>query len=123
MPALKREPGDRQWLVLYVVVCIEVGVFLTLVPWSGIWVRNYFLELYPPLQAILLAPAVRGAVTGLGVANIYMGLKEVLNLRRTSIVDEGAPAEAGDVGGDSGAEDGVGRDSGREAVAAAEERH
>jgi len=74
--------GDRQWFILYVVVCLEVGIFLILVPWSAIWERNYFLEAYPSLQAILLSPTLRGAVAGLGLANIYMGLIEVLNRRR-----------------------------------------
>ncbi len=74
--------GDRQWFILYVVVCLEVGVFLILVPWSAIWERNYFLEAYPSLRPILLAPALRGAVAGLGLANVYMGLSEVLNRRR-----------------------------------------
>jgi hypothetical protein len=64
------------------VVCLEVGIFLTLVPWSAIWERNYFLEAYPSLRSILLAPALRGAVAGLGLANIYMGLTELLNRRR-----------------------------------------
>ena len=76
--------GDRQWFILYVVVCLEVGIFLTLVPWSAIWERNYFLEAYPSLRAILLAPTLRGAVAGLGLANIYMGLSEVLNRRRSA---------------------------------------
>jgi hypothetical protein len=74
--------GDRQWFILYVVVCLEVGIFLILVPWSAIWERNYFLEAYPSLREILLSPAFRGAVAGLGLANIYMGLSEVLNRRR-----------------------------------------
>jgi hypothetical protein len=74
--------GDRQWFILYVIVCLEVGIFLTLVPWSAIWERNYFLEAYPLLRDILLAPALRGAVAGLGLANIYMGLREVLTRRR-----------------------------------------
>jgi len=74
--------GDRQWFILYVVVCLEVGIFLALVPWSAIWERNYFLVAYPSLRAIVLAPALRGAVAGLGLANIYMGLAEVLNRRR-----------------------------------------
>jgi len=79
--------GDRQWFILYVVVCLEVGIFLILVPWSAIWERNYFLEAYPSLRAILLAPALRGAVAGLGLANIYMGLSEVLNRRRRASLE------------------------------------
>lgn len=75
--------GERQWFVLYVVVCLEVGIFLTLVPWSSIWERNYFLDAYPSLRLLLLSPAMRGAVAGLGLANIYMGLSEVVNRKRS----------------------------------------
>ena len=70
--------GDRQWFVLYVLVCFEVGIFLLLVPWSAIWERNYFLDAYPSLRPILLSPTLKGAVCGLGVANIYVGVTEVL---------------------------------------------
>ena len=76
---------DRQWFVLYVLVCLEIGLFLTLVPWSAIWERNYFLEAYPGLQPYMLAPTLRGAVCGLGLANIYLGITEVLYRWRASI--------------------------------------
>ncbi len=51
--------GDRQWFVLYVLVCLEVGFFLMLVPWSAIWERNYFLEAFPDLRPVLLSPTLR----------------------------------------------------------------
>ena len=73
--------GDRQWFILYVLVCLEVGIFLFLVPWSAIWERNYFLQAYPSLRPIMLAPSFRGAVTGLGLANVYVGLRELLRGR------------------------------------------
>lgn len=77
--------GNRQWFVLYVLVCLEVGFFLMLVPWSAIWERNYFLEAFPELRPILLSPTLRGAVCGLGLANIYLGVTEILNrLRQAS---------------------------------------
>lgn len=76
--------GDRQWFVLYVLVCLEVGFFLMLVPWSGIWERNYFLEAFPDLRPVLLSPTLKGAVCGLGLANIYVGVTEILNRLRTS---------------------------------------
>jgi len=76
---------NRQWFVLYVLVCLEVGFFLMLVPWSAIWERNYFLETFPDLRPLLLSPTLRGAVCGLGLANIYLGVTEILNrLRRAS---------------------------------------
>ena len=70
--------GSRQWFILYVLVCIEVGIFLALVPWSAIWESNYFLEAYPSLRSVVLSTTFRGAVAGLGLANIYLGLNEVL---------------------------------------------
>ena len=73
---------DRQWFVLYVLVCLEVGFFLILVPWSAIWERNYFLEAFPNLRPILLSPSLRGAVCGLGLANVYLGLAEILGRLR-----------------------------------------
>lgn len=76
--------ADRQWFILYVVVCIEVGIFLALVPWAAVWERNYFLEAYPSLRPILLAPALRGAVSGLGIANVFVGLSEVMGRRRSA---------------------------------------
>jgi hypothetical protein len=84
--------GERQWFVLYVLVCLEVGIFLALVPWSAIWERNYFLEVYPTLRPIVLAPAFRGAVAGLGLGNIYLGLHEIIGRFRGS-PSEGSPSE------------------------------
>lgn len=81
--------GDRQWFVLYVLVCLEVGIFLLLVPWSVIWERNYFLQAYPGLSGIMLHPSFRGAVSGLGFANIYLGVGEALG-RRPSALEAGS---------------------------------
>jgi len=75
---------DRHWYVLYVLVCLEVGIFLSLVPWSVIWERNYFLQVYPALRPFFLDPSLRGAVSGLGVANIFVVLYEVMVRRRQS---------------------------------------
>jgi hypothetical protein len=74
----------RQWFWLFVLICLEVGVFLVLVPWSVIWERNYFLQVYPALSALMLDPMFRGAVSGLGVANIFLGLNEVIGRRAKS---------------------------------------
>ena len=76
--------GSRQWFLLYVLICLELGVFLVLVPWSGIWERNYFLQAYPALGKLVLDPMFRGAVSGLGVANIYLGLNEFIGRRTRS---------------------------------------
>ena len=115
---------SRQWFVLYVVVCLEVGLFLTLVPWSAIWERNYFLEVYPVLRPVLLASAVRGAVAGLGVANIYVGLHEILSRSRArpkerAMLPDASGSEIATL--EPSARDGVAREE-REALAAGEDR-
>lgn len=76
--------GERQWFVLYILLCLEMGIFLVLVPWSFIWERNYFLQVLPDLRHVLLQPAFRGAVSGLGLANIYLGLSEIARRRRAA---------------------------------------
>lgn len=73
---------DRQWFILYVLVCLEVGIFLILVPWTPIWERNYFLQAYPMLGTVVLDPTFRGAVSGLGIANLYVVLHDVVERRR-----------------------------------------
>lgn len=71
--------------MLYVLICLEVGIFLTLIPWTQSWERNYFLQAYPYIRPILLDPTVRGAIAGLGVANIYLGLNEVIGRRHLAV--------------------------------------
>lgn len=75
--------GERPFFVLYVLVCLEIGIFLMLVPWSAVWERNYFLQAVPALGPIVTSPWFRGAVAGLGLANIYMAFAEI-SLRRQS---------------------------------------
>ncbi|MGH9319607.1 MAG: hypothetical protein ACRD3V_06925 [Vicinamibacteria bacterium] len=118
MPARNNAMGDRQWFILYVVVCLEVGIFLTLVPWSAIWERNYFLEAYPSLRAYLLAPSIRGAVAGLGLANIYMALREVYHRRRSALLVHHSFGESGSGSPDTRAGDESGAGGGRAPIAA-----
>ena len=61
--------------LLHVMLCLDVfllGVLLLLVPWLGYWQNNFFLDRYPGLIPILLHPALRGAVTGLGGLDILL---------------------------------------------------
>lgn len=51
-----------------------------LVPWSDFWERNYFVQTWSALQTIVTNNYVRGAVSGLGVVNLVLGLSELLGL-------------------------------------------
>jgi hypothetical protein len=65
------------------VFCFELGAFLLIYPWIADW--NLNAAYFPAWSRDLWASAyVRGAVSGLGLLNIYISLVEVLRLRRFS---------------------------------------
>jgi hypothetical protein len=66
--------------LLLIVFYIEVGLVLTVVPWSVYWERNYFADLVPLLHAITTNNFVRGAISGLGVVNLVAALSELRSL-------------------------------------------
>jgi hypothetical protein len=55
----------------------EVGLLLLVLPWSSLWEANYFALAWPFLQPFLANNFVRGAVTGLGVVNLVVGLADL----------------------------------------------
>jgi hypothetical protein len=57
-----------------------------LVPWSVFWERNYFAGLVPALDAFITNNYVKGAVSGLGLVNIWYALVDL------SAVARGRPA-------------------------------
>lgn len=59
--------------VLVVVLCV-MGAMLFYLPWTGIWEKNYFLSHFPSLIRILLHPSFRGAVSGLGILDIFLAI-------------------------------------------------
>ena len=64
--------------LLLAALFVEVGFVLLIVPWSILWDRNYFIDTFPQLQAILTSNYVRGAVSGLGAVNIGAGIAELV---------------------------------------------
>lgn len=58
--------------VLLVLLCFELGVILVLIPWSAFWERNFFLDRYPQLIPVLLNSYFRGAISGLGLLDIWI---------------------------------------------------
>ena len=63
--------------LLYVAFFLEVGLLLVVLPWSGFWERNYFAMTWPALRDLLTNNFVRGAVTGLGLVNLYAGFADL----------------------------------------------
>jgi hypothetical protein len=59
---------------------LEMGLVLTVAPWTVFWERNYFLNAWPPLRLVVLTPWLRGAVSAIGVVTIGAGLLDLLGI-------------------------------------------
>ncbi len=72
---------QRVFVVVYVLFCIELGLVLIGLPWTRFWFNNGLLAQWPALQHLLQQGFVRGAVTGLGVLDIWLGIVEAVRYR------------------------------------------
>ena len=68
---------NRLLAVAFILFCFELGVFLVFVPWSGLWENNFLLAYMPLFRGVLLNNFFRGAVSGLGVIDVLIGLSEL----------------------------------------------
>lgn len=84
MEGAKRSIRGRPHILLrqvfLVVVCMEVGVVLLLLPWTLLWDNNYFFSLQPQHSAFWLGNHLRGAVSGIGLVNLWLFATEVTTL-------------------------------------------
>lgn len=79
-------------IVFFILICFEIGILLVILPWvpSPSWNENYLLVLaadkmhWPWLALAMKSGYVRGAVTGLGLLNIVLGVLEIIHFRRTA---------------------------------------
>ncbi|MBI3665976.1 MAG: hypothetical protein HY236_07085 [Acidobacteria bacterium] len=79
-------PGQpRLWRrlqsLVFILFCLEMGIVLVLFPWSHLWDRNYFFALAPQWTEIFLSSYLRGAISGVGVINVWIALVEAWRLR------------------------------------------
>ena len=58
---------------LVVFLCV-MGAILFYLPWTALWEKNYFLNHFPSLMRVLLHPSFRGAVSGLGILDIFTAI-------------------------------------------------
>ena len=74
----------RIFLVIYVLFCVEVGVFLFFLPWLPLWLNNPLLAHWPALRHVMEHAFVRGAISGLGLVDVWVGISEALHYRERS---------------------------------------
>ncbi|HMD32461.1 MAG TPA: hypothetical protein VKG84_11165 [Candidatus Acidoferrales bacterium] len=63
---------SRAVRILVGLICLEAGVLLVFLPWSPFWDRNFFLQRFPFMVHIALSPFLRGAVTGIGLLDVFL---------------------------------------------------
>ncbi len=69
---------NRLLIGLYILFCFEVGICLAVVPWkSALWSHNYFVGHYPWVSALSRNYFIRGAISGIGVADIWLACYEI----------------------------------------------
>ena len=76
-----KPPKRRTFLgVLFVLVSLGLGLFLVVFPWSDWWNLNYIQDLIPALRNVWDEPSFRGALTGLGLVNVYIACVRMFQL-------------------------------------------
>lgn len=83
-------PARRSWFrrltsVLFIIFCLELGLFLMIYPWTDSWAGNYFSWIGPPRMQLYWHQFwtngyFKGAVTGLGLLNIWVAVAEALRM-------------------------------------------
>ena len=95
--------ASRLTVIFYILLCLEAGIFLTVLPWwqpygMGDWGDNFFLVLAAQkagligLQRAVASGWVRGAVTGVGLLNLAMACWEIFHFNETVRRLQGADA-------------------------------
>ena len=70
--------------VFYVLVALSTGLILIVAPWLDQWSFNSLQELSPSIESLWHDPSFRGAISGLGFANLLIALIETVRLLRRS---------------------------------------
>jgi hypothetical protein len=73
---------DKVFAVVFITFCLDIGLFLLICPWTDWW--DNFAAFMHGVRPYLDTMYVRGAISGLGVVNLYISLGEVFRLRRFS---------------------------------------
>ena len=96
---------ERLTVVFFIVLCVLLGTYLILSPWDllfGNWSDNYFLAVIadrsgiPSIQRTVSSTWFRGAVTGLGVANLTIAFWEAFNFKASVAMLKGESAKRGE---------------------------
>lgn len=79
---------QRLWVVLFALFAFDIGTFLVVFPWMDSWTLNHLPSFFPgheiELQDLWDDPYFRGALSSLGLLNVYISFRQALQLIRGS---------------------------------------
>lgn len=87
MPPPDRKPSKwelwrrRIFLVIFVLFCLELGIILTIAPWTDYWTNNSLLLNFPATREFLMYGFVRGLISGLGLTDLWLAIAEAVRYR------------------------------------------
>ena len=76
-----RKPRARFARIFWRAAHIAAGIILVWLPWTGAWENNLALWFWPQIEPVVLNPFFKGAVIGLGIDNILIGIHDVIQAR------------------------------------------
>lgn len=71
----------RLFAAALIVLCLELGFFLLVIPWTPFWLQNYFLFRWPQLVPWLGNHYLRGAISGVGLVDLGIALYYLYRFR------------------------------------------
>jgi hypothetical protein len=80
-PAPARRP-TRWWRLLLALLTLGIGAFLIVFPWIDAWDLNSAQDLIPGASDVWDEPVLRGGLSGLGFANLYIAAVQMVRLAR-----------------------------------------
>ena len=80
---------DSLFRVLFVVYCLEAGIFLTIAPWTEGWQRVAMLIPFGFLRSLLSLSWLRGLISGFGLVHLVWAAHDI------DLVLRGASTRAG----------------------------
>jgi hypothetical protein len=85
---------QRLFAATYVLFCMVLGIWLVALPWSGKWFDQGLAANWPSLQNLLQLGFVKGAVSGLGLIDIWIGVVEAVKYHDRLPVNAGGSSNS-----------------------------
>lgn len=79
IPIMKWLPVMLRTLFYFV-----IGVALLYIPWVPLWTNNFFIAHYAWISVIGQNDYIRGAISGVGLADIWLAYEEFMRLAHSA---------------------------------------